>query len=173
MPRRQRTITLRVAVVLSFLLLLVLVLPNSVANLGSTAVGVLQSWFPHPSPTLFSDNSSSTIDGGYYVDVSVPWTQVLIDGKLVHLPLLNKDVPLQLGYGHHIITWHAAPFVAQSCVLSMPQSTGDTCAIAPDTLQQQETSAQILLLRNGPPTLPLKQQTSLLQQTNCFRQHSR
>ncbi|MEO8954167.1 MAG: hypothetical protein ABI396_06705 [Ktedonobacteraceae bacterium] len=165
MPRRQRTITLRVAVILSFLLLIVLVLPNSVAHVGSTAAGVLQGWFPHPAPTPFSGNSSSTIDGGYYVDVSVPWTQVFIDGRLAHLPLLNKDVPLKLGYGHHIITWHAAPFVAQSCVLSMPQSTGDTCAIAPDTLQQQETSAQILLLRNGPPTLPLKQQTALLQAT--------
>lgn len=165
MPRRQRTITLRVALILSFLLLIVLVLPNGVANVSSTAVGVLQNWFPHPTSTLFSGNSSSAIDGGYYVDMSVPWTQVFIDGKLVHLPPLNEDVPLKLGYGHHNITWYAAPFVAQSCVLSVPQSTGDTCAIAPDTLQQQETSAQILLLRNGLLTLPFKQQTTLLQAT--------
>ncbi len=101
MPRRQRTITLRVAVMLSFLLLLVLVLPNSVANVSSTAAGVLQNWLSHPAPTPFSGNSSSAIDGDYYVDVSVPWTQVFIDGKLVHLPTLNKDVPLKLGYGHH------------------------------------------------------------------------
>ena len=165
MPRRQRAITFRVAVILSLLLLIVLVLPNTVTNVSNTASGVMQNLFFRSTPTLFSGKSSSAIDGGYYVDVSVPWTQVFIDGKLVHLPILNEDVPLKLGYGHHIITWHAAPFVAQSCILSMPQSPGDTCAIAPDTVQQPETSAQILLLRNGLPTLPLKQQTALLQAT--------
>ncbi len=165
MPRRQRTITLRVAVILGFLLLIVLALPNGVTSVSSTAAGVIQNVFIHPTTALVSGKSSLPIDGGYYVDVSVPWTQVYIDGILVHLPTLNEDVPLTLAYGHHRITWHATPFLAQFCMLSRPQFSGDTCAIAPDTLQQQETSAQILLLRNGLTTLPPQQQTALLQAT--------
>ena len=162
--RRQRAITLSILVVLSSLLLIRLVLPDSVASLGGTISGVVQQWFPHAPVTTFSDNLSSTLDQEYYLDVSVPWTQVFIDGVSVHIPVMNSDAPLTLRPGRHFITWLAVPFLTQFCVLTIPDAEGDTCEVASDTILQQtpEIPTQILLLHDGLYTMPSNRETTLL-----------
>jgi len=167
LPRRQRGMSLRVMVVLSFILLIVLVLPNSVTNLSNILSGVTQQWLPHSTTPMFSDTISGTIAGGYYLDVSVPWTQVFIDGVSVHIPTMNIDPPLALRPGRHFITWLAVPFVTQFCVLSIPDASGDTCAVVSVSILQEtpEMPTQILLLHNGLHTLPSDKQATLLQMT--------
>ena len=165
LSRRRRTLSLRLAVLFSFLLLIVLLLPNSMTNLQNTISGIAQNWFPSLAPTL--PDRSLSLDGGLYIDVSVPWTQVSIDGKPVHIPTLNTGAPLMLAQGRHVISWTATPFAPQFCALSMPVMMGDTCALVPDTLLQQvqATPPQILLLHEALSTLPPQSQAALIQVT--------
>lgn len=168
LPRRQRSkVALRVLVLLSFILLIVLVLPSSVTNLSNTLSSVTQQWLPHATTPMFSDTLSDMSTGGYYLDVSVPWTQVFIDGVSVHIPAMNIDPPLALRPGRHFITWLAVPFATQFCVVSIPNASGDTCSVVSDEILQEtpEIPTQILLLHNGLHTLSSDKQASLLQMT--------
>ena len=165
----RRTLTLRLTVFLSFLLLIVLVVPDSVVNVRNVVSGAVQNWFFHSGSTSTARTNSYPIEGGYYIDVSLPWTQVTIDGIPVQIPTLNRDIPLALGAERHFITWTAVPFVTQYCVLSTPAALVDACPIAPDApLQQvQDTPTQIILLRDGLSELPHKAQAALIQTTQA------
>ena len=94
---RQRTIILRVALVLSLLLFAVIALPGSLPALHTMT----------PVPT--STSQAVVSENRFYLDVSMPWTQVFIDGQLIRLPHMNVDPPLKLKSGTHIITWYAQP----------------------------------------------------------------
>jgi hypothetical protein len=149
---RQRTIILRVALVLSLLLFAVIALPGSFP--------VLRTMTPVPTST----SQAVVSENRFYLDVSMPWTQVFIDGQLIRLPHMNVDPPLKLKSGTHIITWYAQPFLAQSCRVSVPFSVNDTCRFAAAELDQQsqDPDAQVLLLHNSLFTLSTQQQTALI-----------
>src|SRR5438876_3197394 len=150
--------TLRLSVILGLALLVLLTLPGSFQTLPNTTFRALSSLIPTPTPTLPAGYDS------FYMDVSVPWTKVFLDGHLVRLPR-NIDVPLKLVRGRHLIEWRAEPFQPQSCVVSIPFSLNDTCHFANnDELGQrfQDPSAQIILLHNALITLSANQQTALI-----------
>src|SRR5437588_1181656 len=153
-----RTPALRLSVVLSLVLLVLLTLPGSLQTLRNTTWGALSSLIPTPAPTLPPGYDN------FYLDVSVPWTKVFLDGRLVRLPR-NIDAPLKLARGRHHIEWHAEPFQPQSCVVSIPFSLSDTCHFAnSDKLGQQfqDSFAQIILLHNALTTLSTNQQAALI-----------
>lgn len=153
---RQRSIIWRVALVVSILLFTVVALPGSFPVLRTVTAGIFRSPVP-TSQTVVSENS-------FYFDVSLPWTQVFVDGQLIRLPRLNVDPPLKLKSGTHIITWYAQPFLAQACRISVPFSINDTCRFAAAELDQQsqDPNAQVLLLHNSLFTLPIQQQAALI-----------
>src|SRR5712691_6560423 len=107
----QRTLALRLSVVLSFMLLALLVFSDSFQLLRNATFGALGGLIPAPTPTLFGGEDS------FYMDVSIPWTKVFLDGHLIRLPR-NNDTPLKLARGRHLIEWSAEPFQTQSCIMS-------------------------------------------------------
>ena len=152
----QRTIVLRVALVLSLFLFTVVALPGSFPALRTVTAGI----FHGPVPT----SQAVVSEDSFYLDVSMPWTQVFVDGQLIRLPHINVDPPLKLKPGTHIIIWDAQPFLAQSCRVSVPFSINDTCRFAAAELDQQsqDHNAQVLLLHNSLFTLSIQQQTALV-----------
>jgi hypothetical protein len=78
---------------------------------------------PTPIPTATISSQAQRL----YITSNLPWGATSLDGKpLAHLPSLQEK-PLRLTRGHHVITFHAAPFLAQSCTVSLPATPGDTC----------------------------------------------
>src|SRR2546430_14642132 len=66
---------------------------------------------------------------------------------------------LKLGRGHHLISWLAAPFQPQSCLLSIPFASDDTCRFAFDTVVHKSSLYQVILLHESLNTLPLEQRS--------------
>ena len=100
-----------------------------------------------------------------YLDVDVPWAKVTIDERAVTPPVIGQQPPLTLAPGSHTIRWTAAPFDAQSCILSIPVSRNDTCQLSTAqvvTLPHQPT-AQLVYLEESLATLTTPQQTALKQ----------
>src|SRR5580700_11561656 len=116
LPRKQRSLVLRLSVMLSFILLIVLVLPGSATALSNIAAGALTSLIPVSTPTPPWANH-------FYFDTEVPWTAVSLDGHPLHVPRIGIDAPLQLAPGSHILAWQAAPFLGQSCRLNVLQAS--------------------------------------------------
>ena len=83
-----------------------------------------------------------------YVDPDVPWTTMQVDGHRVSAGEPGSQPPLLLASGRHIISWQAAPFPAQQCVLSVPVAPDDTCPAAFEGIARipGEPAAQILRL---------------------------
>jgi len=93
--------------------------------LGSTASirDLVTRIIPTPAPTPPLDASQ------FYVQGDPPWGQLVIDGHAVaHLPAIETEPPLHFSPGRHILQWRAAPFIAQSCTISVPADfNSDTC----------------------------------------------
>jgi hypothetical protein len=155
---RQHTLTLRLSVVLSFIVLVLIILPGSWQSLRNTPFGALSSLIPTPTPMLFPEEDS------FYMNVNIPWTKVFLDGHLIYLPR-NSDAPLKLARGHHLIEWHAEPFQPQSCIVSVPFALNDTCHFAVGEVGQQlhDPLAEVILLHNSLTTLSANQQAALIE----------
>lgn len=100
-----------------------------------------------------------------YLDVDVPWAKVTLDGHAITPPVIGQQPPLTLAPGSHTIRWTAAPFDAQSCILSIPASRNDTCQLSTAqvvTLPHQPT-AQLVYLEESLATLSTPQQAALKQ----------
>lgn len=151
---RQRTIILRVALVVSILLFTVVALPGSFPVLRTVTASIFRGPVPTSQPVVSEDS--------FYLEVSMSWTQVFVDGQLIRLPRINVDPPLKLKPGTHIITWYAQPFLAQACRVSVPFSVDDTCRFAANEPDQQDPNAQVLLLHNSLFTLSIQQQIALI-----------
>ena len=153
----QRTLALRLSVVLSFMLLTLLVFSGSFQLLRNATLGALGGLIPAPTPTLFGGEDS------FYMDVSVPWTKVFLDGHLIRLPR-NNDTPLKLARGRHLIEWHAEPFQTQSCIMSVPFALNGTCPFAADEPGQQiqDPSAEMILLHDSLTSLSARLQATLI-----------
>jgi hypothetical protein len=63
-----------------------------------------------------------------YVDLDVPWLTVAVDGRPQRIYAVGTGIALTLPRGRHVITWTGAPFLPQSCQLSVPDAAADTCA---------------------------------------------
>ncbi|MGH2505716.1 MAG: hypothetical protein ACRDID_24655, partial [Ktedonobacterales bacterium] len=100
-----------------------------------------------------------------YLDSDVPWAVVTLDGRAITPPIIGQQPPLTLAPGTHQIRWIAAPFDAQSCVLSIPAGRNDTCQLSTNqivTLPHQPT-AQLVYLEESLATLSTTQQAALKQ----------
>lgn len=157
-PRRFN-LTLRFAVVLSILLLVVIVLPNGFMTLSSISSRALDSVLPSPTPALPSGYNE------FYLDTAIAGTHVVIDGHTVRLPRIGVDAPLTMQPGRHIITWFNNPFESQSCTLSIPFKSSDTCNFAYERATYHTTQFQVILLNESLASLSSEQGVALEQDT--------
>ncbi len=80
-----------------------------------------------PAPTPTESTLSNT--NLFYVNKGPGWARVTIDGqRLLNPPVVGREPPLRFPSGSHRITWQAAPFPPQSCVVSVPLRATDTCS---------------------------------------------
>lgn len=102
----------------------------------------------------------------FYMDGIPSWGHAFLDGhRLTHVPTIG-DQPLQIPRGHHIVTWHADPFQAQSCTISVPPVfASDTCRVNEAVRLHPGLSAWIISLDASLAMLPDDQQTALVQTT--------
>ena len=82
-----------------------------------------------PLKLLFTQTLPSTGPATFSLslDANPPWGQLYVDGQSV---ALNKSAYPQFSVarGQHRLTWQAAPFSPQQCVISLPVGSGtDTC----------------------------------------------
>ena len=62
------------------------------------------------------------------LDANPPWGQLSVDGQRVGLISSGGYLQFSVPRGQHRLTWRAAPFALQECVISMPAGSGpDTC----------------------------------------------
>jgi hypothetical protein len=144
------------AIVATSVLLTFQVIPNSFSTVQSMTQQVELKLMPTPTPALPPGYDS------FYIDKDIPWAKVFVDGHQIHLPRIGVDEPLKLGRGHHLISWHADPFLPQSCLLSIPFAIDDTCRFAFDHVVHRSSAYQIILLHESLNTLPPEQRTGLV-----------
>jgi hypothetical protein len=149
----------RRSVAVSSVILALLILIAAVPSLRTGAGSWLASFVPTPTATL-----PPGADRFYFI-ASISDIQLSIDGRSVsHLPRIGADPPITLARGQYRISWNVAPFLPQSCLLSVPHGPNDTCGypipvLAP--LPQAPVAASILLLRESLVTLPNKQRSAV------------
>ncbi|MHB8599927.1 MAG: hypothetical protein ACYDER_24355 [Ktedonobacteraceae bacterium] len=156
---RQRKISWRLSIALCLLLLIILVVPNSLASVSNVTAQLYDRLAPPPTPTIAPGLDT------FYFDMNIPWTQVSIDGRNIHIPTIGSGAPVRLSPGKHIVRWNAAPFQAQSCFVTVPVQfyLNDTCVLATDDLSSfsHAPHAQLLVLHESISTLPVSQQNVL------------
>ena len=156
---RQRKIAWRLSITLCLLLLIILVVPGGLAGVGNATAQLYDRIVPPPTPTIAPGLDS------FYFDVNIPWTQVSIDGRNIHIPAIGSGAPVRLSPGKHIVRWQAAPFQPQSCLITVPVQfyLNDTCVLATsDLLSFSHTlHAQLLVLHESIGLLPVSQQNVL------------
>jgi hypothetical protein len=115
--RRYRyPLTFVTAALVLLAMLLVFVSSDSVRSLLSGSGGSLNA-----QPTQPSSYS-------YLVEADPPWGHLLVDGHSAHFYPVQGFQSIMLANGRHELTWVAAPFATQWCVLSVPPESGvDTC----------------------------------------------
>lgn len=153
--QRMRRLAVAGGSVLLALLILITAVPGLRAGAGSWLAG-------------FVPTSTATLPPGtdrFYFIASVPDIQLSIDGRAVsHLPRIGTDPPLVLARGSHRLSWKAAPFLPQSCTLSVPFGLNDTCGTpvpVPISTSRVSVTASIVLLRESLATLPASQQSAV------------
>jgi hypothetical protein len=107
-----------------------------------------------------------------YLDVDVPGTVVTVDGHTMSLPVIGQAAPLVLSPGVHHVAWQVAPFPSQSCQLSIPASSSDTCQRLTRTASYSGTPAvPVVELGESLDSLPGAEQSALLQATKLALNH--
>lgn len=142
--RRRRRRVWRLGLVL--LVLLVLVGGSLTVALHALRLG---------APPSTSERSVASVSAIYF-DPDVPWTTVSVDHRSVPLGKPGEQAPFLLPAGHHIISWEAAPFPSQECVLSSPATPTDTCPAAFEGIAYipGEPAAEIVRLGEEADGLP-------------------
>ena len=101
----------------------------------------------------------------YYVRASPSWGRLFIDGRLASVPAIGSDPPLRLAPGRHRLTWQAAPFLPQTCFISIPNNFAtDTCQYN-ETVEFGSKFAGVIPFTETLATLPITQRNALLQAT--------
>src|SRR5579884_797672 len=151
-PSRRRGPVIYVAMAVGVIILLALVARSSVPLPGGST-GEQQNAVP-PLPPGYND---------FFLRPDVPWTQIFIDGQRVELAGVERASSLTLKPGHHLISWRAAPFLPQSCRISIPYAVSDSCTFAREEITPPGSAVglQIILLHESLSTLPAAQQIAL------------
>ena len=100
----------------------------------------------------------------FYVDGEPEWGRLFVDGKLiVHPPnAYTGDMPLRLLRGVHTLRWLAAPFLPQTCTISIPPNfRTDTCGYN-DMLSDSQGGGWLFKFPVSLTSLSNSQQKSLL-----------
>ncbi len=153
--QRRPNRILRLAIVVCAVLLTLQVIPNSLPTLQSMIQQAVFHFIPSPSIALPQGY------GSFYMDIDTPWAKVFGDGQQIHLPRTGIDEPLTFGRGRHLISWRATPFQPQSCLLSIPFASDDSCTFAIDNIVHKSSAYQIILLHESLNSLPFEQRTAL------------
>ena len=162
-PRFQHTLRrlwqhrlVQVAGILVLVLFCLLALLNGAPGLRSFMLTNILGVNPTPTSMI-----GPNIDL-FYVNAAPPWGVLSIDGKgLARLPDPAAGLPLRLGPGSHRLTWRAAPFPTQSCVISVPSLSTDTCLATETSQTPEQHLAWIVSFQNSMLTLPKGQQDAL------------
>ena len=158
---RQRSQRLIMIVALGCAALLIML--SSTADVSNMALSLIARIFPVPAapPPLAVDQ--------FYVQGDPPWGQLIIDGHAVaHLPAIATDPPLRLTPGHHTLQWRAAPFVTQSCILTVPADfSSDTCIDNNSAPISEGRYVLIVSFLSSLKTLPPEQRAALTNATQA------
>ncbi|HEY7022516.1 MAG TPA: hypothetical protein VH349_15470 [Ktedonobacterales bacterium] len=154
-PRRRLLIVASLFALLAALLSALLLIPPD--NRAATLI-----LFGGPTSTPM--RALEPGDDAFLWEYSVPWGQLLIDGHAgpdvrgssLHADSTGKPVgaPFHLSRGRHILQYHAQPFPALTCVVSVPATFTDTCPLEPSSASELPPSIP-------PPTRLLDLQASV------------
>jgi hypothetical protein len=137
-----------------------LILLAAVPGLRAGASSWLAGFVPTPTATLPPGTDR------FYFLASVPAIRLSLDGRAPSpLPRLGTDAPLVLARGPHRLSWNAAPFLSQSCLLSVPFGLNDTCGTpipVPVPLRHASVMASLVVLRESLATLSASQQRAVI-----------
>lgn len=160
LPPRRRNLYL--AVTSGIIGLIVIIIIGSSPEARGTLQAGIFGQAPTPTPTL-----APGLDL-FYIEGIPTWSQVYIDERLLtRLPKVG-EAPLQLSRGHHLITWHAYPFQAQNCTVSVPPVfASDTCRVNQAVRLHASLSAWIISFDVSLASLPEDQRTALIQTTQA------
>jgi hypothetical protein len=131
LPHHQRFFRAgSVVTILALLLVFILLVPTSSRD---AFLHVLIP--PTPAPTAVPQPG----DNAFLWEHSVPWGQLLIDGKpgpnvsgsagAQEGQRFPEDVTFHLGRGRHTLEYHADEFPTLRCTVSVPYSRDDTCPL--------------------------------------------
>ncbi len=108
----------------------------------------------------------TTEQSTYYfgLDANPPWGHLSVDGKSVALMSTGAFTLFSLPRGRHILTWRAAPFPPQQCVLSAPVNSGsDTCQLADAAPHLSRSISAYIRFPTNLSTLSAAQRAGLIQ----------
>ena len=121
LPKRRRMQALLTTGIV--LLVLLLMIGSNVAIRSKLLATVL------PSKSTLTQAIPAGTDR-FYVDGEPEWGHLFVDSKpIAHVPNpYTGDAPVHLQRGVHTIRWLAAPFLLQTCIVTVPPNFGtDTC----------------------------------------------
>lgn len=152
--RRRRLIMLFALAAMTLLIVLA-----SIASIRDFVARIIPT--PTPTPPLYASQ--------FYVLGDPPWGKLVVDGRTVaHLPAIGTDLPLQLSPGRHTLQWRAAPFVTQSCTLTVPADFGsDTCIDNNSVLTSGGKDVMVITFMPTLNNLPSDQQAALISATRA------
>ncbi len=92
-----------------------------------------------------------------YFEHGVPWGSLLLDGHPVHQSNSQLFGSLQVGKGHHSLTYSDPPFLTLHCHFDVPLANTDTCPLEmapPSTSASSSIFVRIVNLGATPDRLP-------------------
>ena len=125
LSRRQRVFQLAYTVGAAMVALLALVLASSPTQ--SVLSTLFRPAMPQHGPTTITSSKNTT----FFLQASPSWGKAYLDTHPLSQLVANDIAPVVLAKGHHTFTWVAAPFLPQSCTISIPRGKLDTCFSMP------------------------------------------
>ncbi len=86
---------------------------------------------------------------------------------MAHLPIIQKEPPLRLSPGQHVLVWQARPFLRQQCTLSVPPRYGDSCPENETVELRSHLVVWVIRFAVSLSLLPEKQRVALVQVTQA------
>jgi len=154
----RRQPTLQLTVTISIVVLTLLVFLGSSASVRN--IVTLGIFGPTSTPTQSLPRGADL----FYISTVPAWGYVAIDGRsLARLPIAPTDAPLRLARGRHHIVWHAEPFQARSCFVSVPiRPDSDTCLVNTTTRLEEGIDVWVIRFFMSLDTLPTNERMALI-----------
>ncbi len=153
-PRQHRQYLLLLNVIL---ILSVIILVFTTTSLRGLVSGVFHRPMPVPTATIVPGTDL------FYIRADVPWGQLFVDGHPISLPAISIAPPLRFARGQYQLSWRAAPFLAQQCMISVPPNFADTCNDRETAQVSSGLSAWVISFSESLTTLAATPRTTLLQ----------